>query len=725
MDKRPGRFSIDAHKTMRIGTAVYRDLVKKMLSVHIATMERKMRACVQCPPRCPELPGQDLRQNPYTRRYKKQPFLPRKLLSTYVTNRLRRAERVKKGKLTLEEEKRERRVMELKEKKLREWNGRIDKAEEAAKHRKQMVVAQIRALQRDAAKLASLGDQVDTAGERKEEYDAAIVQAREDIQTIVQGGDQDQMTIDFQSVADRVAKTGPVPDDLFKDVPEDLNELTPTVDVRTGTGQDDDVELQPLAFTDDTFDEPEEIPDADAANPELGITAFAEATIASMDADAADPAEAATMEEVPEVQVGEDGEEEPDEKSPELLSKADELAALIAGRLASPTGTDTERKKERQSWRKSPAKFWGKVKGGRWPGPGVMPKWAEDIIFANGEANRRKTFLGDLLRNRTGIDKVDAWIPIIKKQLTEQVHAWILPEEERVEDDAGPSVPPVPHFQQAGLDEYFETLPTGLTDEDAKTLDMIYKDKWRTHLKEFNANLSAADFEMEGVPLEHFIKIAQLHRKALHRAKDTGKYDEKIPPEDYQPFFYEVCVEDGGVATSDAEYVQNFEEEVFGIINVSEPMTKLMWKVPEEIRAKPGWPGGTKEELPGFFKDINHLMAPVWKNAYVEDDDEEKHPILSFAVPFHLNCSFPDISYGVRPIDIRQLRLATNEDEKKNPNVFEDDDVEEEASSYHPGSDVSSTYPVSSDYILTPSIINLADEDEPGSETEDEEESGK
>ena len=173
-----------------------------------------------------------------------------------------------------------------------------------------------------------------------------------------------------------------------------------------------------------------------------------------------------------------------------------------------------------------------------------------------------------------------------------------------MEDDAGPSVPvpPVPLFQQAGLDEYFETLPTGLTDEDAKTLDIIYKDKWRKHLKEFNANLSAADFEMEGVPLEHFIKIAQLHRKALHRARDTGKYDKTIPPEDYQPFFYEVCVEDKGVATSDAEYLQNFEEEVFGIIDVSEPMTKLVESTRRDSRQTWLAGGGPKKNCQDFSK---------------------------------------------------------------------------------------------------------------------------
>ena len=49
MDKRQGRFVLDGKKTMRLGTEIYTEIVEKMLAVHIAHMERKMKACIQCP----------------------------------------------------------------------------------------------------------------------------------------------------------------------------------------------------------------------------------------------------------------------------------------------------------------------------------------------------------------------------------------------------------------------------------------------------------------------------------------------------------------------------------------------------------------------------------------------------------------------------------------------------------------------------------------------------
>ena len=42
-----GRFTIKGR--LKVGKSIY---VKKMLNVHIAHMERKMRACQRCPPRC-------------------------------------------------------------------------------------------------------------------------------------------------------------------------------------------------------------------------------------------------------------------------------------------------------------------------------------------------------------------------------------------------------------------------------------------------------------------------------------------------------------------------------------------------------------------------------------------------------------------------------------------------------------------------------------------------
>ena len=67
------KFTLTTKKTVG---QVYTDLVKKMLSVH-AHMDRKMKACVQCPPRCKPARG-ELKRNPYTRPYKdKNNHLPR------------------------------------------------------------------------------------------------------------------------------------------------------------------------------------------------------------------------------------------------------------------------------------------------------------------------------------------------------------------------------------------------------------------------------------------------------------------------------------------------------------------------------------------------------------------------------------------------------------------------------------------------------------------------
>ena len=61
------RFTVDTKKTMRVGQEVYTALVKKMLSVHIAHIDRKMKACTQCRPAVG-----NLKRDPYTRSYKGQ-----------------------------------------------------------------------------------------------------------------------------------------------------------------------------------------------------------------------------------------------------------------------------------------------------------------------------------------------------------------------------------------------------------------------------------------------------------------------------------------------------------------------------------------------------------------------------------------------------------------------------------------------------------------------------
>ena len=75
MEKRKGRFVID-DKIMQVGTEIYREIVDKMLSVHIAYMERKMRSCMQCPLKCAPVAPRQLKQNPYTSQYKDKKFLP-------------------------------------------------------------------------------------------------------------------------------------------------------------------------------------------------------------------------------------------------------------------------------------------------------------------------------------------------------------------------------------------------------------------------------------------------------------------------------------------------------------------------------------------------------------------------------------------------------------------------------------------------------------------------
>ena len=86
MDRCPGRLTV-TKKTMRVGTEIYRELVKKMLSYHISIIERKTRACLRCPPRCPEVPRFTTRR-PYTTPHKGEKWLPQRLLPSYLKQRI-------------------------------------------------------------------------------------------------------------------------------------------------------------------------------------------------------------------------------------------------------------------------------------------------------------------------------------------------------------------------------------------------------------------------------------------------------------------------------------------------------------------------------------------------------------------------------------------------------------------------------------------------------------
>ena len=144
---RAGRFEVDVNKTMRIGTDIYREIIKKMLSVHIASMERKMRACQRCPPRCPVLPPQEVEEHPYTKPYKDQPFIPRAMLPSYIQLKLAKQERkMGKKKLRTEEEAKTREEYEAIEDKIRQHKGIIAKAKEAEKDARVILQAQIDSL---------------------------------------------------------------------------------------------------------------------------------------------------------------------------------------------------------------------------------------------------------------------------------------------------------------------------------------------------------------------------------------------------------------------------------------------------------------------------------------------------------------------------------------------------------------------------------------------------
>ena len=126
MDKREGRFT-NTEKRIKVGTEIYKKLIDQMLVVHIAHMERKMRACLQCAPRCTPAQGK-LRSNPYTRPFKKKKWVDRTMLPSYLQQRIRERERERGGRIGPGEEERDRRRFEGLELDLRENQGDIDLA---------------------------------------------------------------------------------------------------------------------------------------------------------------------------------------------------------------------------------------------------------------------------------------------------------------------------------------------------------------------------------------------------------------------------------------------------------------------------------------------------------------------------------------------------------------------------------------------------------------------
>ena len=143
------RFTLDTKNTMRIGQEVYTSLIKKMLSVHIAHIDRKLKACVQCPARCRPVNGK-LKQNPYTRPYKGSEFIPREMLPIYLQHKLRKGG----------DERRLRREAERTEAELRAAGGDVDQAQETQDTMRQYIEARIRALGTPSHPGAAVGENI-------------------------------------------------------------------------------------------------------------------------------------------------------------------------------------------------------------------------------------------------------------------------------------------------------------------------------------------------------------------------------------------------------------------------------------------------------------------------------------------------------------------------------------------------------------------------------------
>ncbi len=141
MDKRKGRFVL-SKKTMRVGTEIYKKIVDQMLLVHIAHMERKMRACLQCAPRCaPE--GRRLIKRPYTRPYKDKQWVPRSHVPPYLLKQLVLNEKTRNKILSREDERRIRRRTFGLEGDLRDAHGNLDDAEAADDERNALLDARL------------------------------------------------------------------------------------------------------------------------------------------------------------------------------------------------------------------------------------------------------------------------------------------------------------------------------------------------------------------------------------------------------------------------------------------------------------------------------------------------------------------------------------------------------------------------------------------------------
>jgi len=116
------RFTLNPKGRLKVGQSIYKALVKKMLNVHIAHIERKMRACQRCPPRCNT--GLPRVKHPYTTPHEGEDFVPRSHLPGWLQKYLG-----SKGPLSQQKEKKIRRGAEKLEDDIENAGGDVAKVD--------------------------------------------------------------------------------------------------------------------------------------------------------------------------------------------------------------------------------------------------------------------------------------------------------------------------------------------------------------------------------------------------------------------------------------------------------------------------------------------------------------------------------------------------------------------------------------------------------------------
>ena len=639
MEKRPGRFEVDVNKTMRIGTDIYREIIKKMLSVHIASMERKMRACQRCPPRCPALPegpSQEVGEHPYTKPYKDQPFIPRAMLPSYIQLKLAKQERkMGKKKLRTEEEAKTREEYEAIEDKIREHKGVIAKAKEAEKDARVILQAQIdslagvRGFQDEVAALAAkVAERAvdESEGKVHEHGDAPFDGDAEEeeerlnrIEYLLNKLKNEEHPASVRAeFIERLRKLKyPEVDALEHPPPEDLGSPTTEVPVATGAVRSTSAvpsapprtpapSFTPVAFTPVAAPDFRDIVEADAAavveeTREEGITRTATELEAEVATDEEERGEAVPEIADPEIaEADDDAKEEtaPAEETAKTRTRGTELVEIFVTTLAGVTGTTAEKKAKRSRWKKAYSEFLNTVKPN-------LPAWAEGNLWQNVTEwwKQRKKLVSKMIDN-PGRDDIDEWRTALTDTLRQPQFRWLFAPEGEVDD----------------LDEFAAPprRPGGFTSGERGTLNQRLGENWMYWVDGPDSTLgtTANEFIMVPFPKERFHEQAKLLIEANEITTTKLKEIEEIESEDpnflmrMQLEYYELCTETEAFTTLNVSTIDQF---VAHTETTAKARDRLIWEVPAEVQQIPEWPGALLE-VEVFGPDF--VRCPVWKNSH-------------------------------------------------------------------------------------------------------------